>query len=173
MPRHLPRWLTWALIASDIVLINLALVVSYEIRYEWRLFVGLDPAYNNPFSVYIPFAVALTVLLLVTFRLAGVYDQRRSTSLFDTLYSLASGSTIGIMVMIVGTLFLRPVLYSRLILLYAHILNVLFLDDNPQKGETDIGPFKALGGLDKLIGVLECEHVTEVVIALPWSNYRR
>ncbi|MBS1245537.1 MAG: putative glycosyltransferase, partial [Chloroflexi bacterium] len=227
MPRHLPRWLTWALIASDIVLINLALVVSYEIRYEWRLFVGLDPAYNNPFTVYLPFAVVLTVLLLVTFWLTGVYDQRRGTSLFDTLYSLASGSTIGIMAMIVVTLFLRPLLYSRLIWLYADILIVLFLsasriiltvtfsrlrargvgvdrllivgagevgrtvmrtvvarpelgyrivgflDDNPQKGETDIGPFKALGGLDKLIGVLECEHVTEAVIALPWSNYRR
>jgi exopolysaccharide biosynthesis polyprenyl glycosylphosphotransferase len=48
-----------------------------------------------------------------------------------------------------------------------------FLDDNPEKGETDIGPFKALGGLGRLMSVLDCEHVTEVVIALPWSNYRR
>jgi len=227
MPRHLPRWLTWVLIASDIVLINLALFVSYEIRYEWRLFVELDPAYYNPFSVYIPFAGVLTVLLLVTFRLEGVYDQRRGTSLFDTLYSLASGATIGIMVMIVVTLFLRPLLYSRLIWLYADVLIILclsasrivltmtfsrlrahgvgvdrllivgagevgrtvmrtvvarpelgyrivgFLDDNPEKGETNIGPFKALGGLDKLPSVLGCEHVTETVIALPWSNYRR
>ena len=122
---------------------------------------------------------------------------------------------------------MRPLLYSRLICLYADILIVLFLsasriiltvtfsrlrargvgvdrllivgagevgrtvmrtvvarpelgyrivgflDDNPEKGETDIGPFKALGGLDKLPGVLECEHVTEVIIALPWSYYRR
>src|SRR5512136_2734428 len=127
MPRHLPRWSVWVLIASDVALVNLALVISHKIRYEWQLFVGLDPAYNNPFTVYIPFAAALTVLLLVTFRLEGVYDQRRSTSLLDTLYSLASGSTIGIMVMIVVTLFLRPLLYSRLIWLYADILIVLFL----------------------------------------------
>jgi len=227
MPRHLPRWSVWALIASDVALINLALVISHKIRYEWQLFVGLDPAYNNPFTVYIPFAAVLTVLLLATFRLEGVYDQRRGTSLFDMLYSLASGSTIGIMAMIVVTLFLRPLLYSRLIWLYADILIIVFLsasriiltvtltrlrargvgvdrllivgvgevgrtvmrtivarpelgyrivgflDDNPEKGETDIGPFRALGGLDKLTGVLQCEHVTEVVIALPWSNYRR
>ncbi len=25
MPRHLPRWLTWVMLASDVVLINLAL----------------------------------------------------------------------------------------------------------------------------------------------------
>src|SRR5512136_2462460 len=99
MPRHAPRWLMWALIASDALLINLALVVSYVIRYEWQWFLAVDPAYNNPFSVYIPFAVVLTALLLVTFRHEGLYNHRSSTSLFDTLYALASGVTTGILVM--------------------------------------------------------------------------
>ena len=227
MPRHLPRWSVWVLIASDVALINLALFVAYKIRYDLQWFRTVDPVYSNPFSVYVPFAVVLTVLLLVTFRLEGVYDQRRGTSLFDTLYALVSGATTGIVVMIVATLVFQPLLDSRLIWLYADILIILFLsadriiltvtfarlrahgvgvdrllivgvgevgrtvmrtivarpelgyrivgflDDNPEKGETDIGPFKALGGLDKLMGVLQCEHVTEVVIALPWSNYRR
>jgi len=227
MPRHAPRWLTWALIASDVLLINLALVVSYVIRYEWQWFLVVDPAYNNPFSVYIPFAVVLTALLLVTFRQEGVYNHRSSTSLFDTLYSLVSGVTTGILVMMAVTFFYRPFFYSRLIFLYDGILILLFLsasrltvtvvvarmrargvgvdrllivgagevgrtvmrtvvarpelgyrilgflDDNPEKGETDIGPFKALGGLDNLPSVLSTEHVTEVIVTLPWSYHRK
>jgi exopolysaccharide biosynthesis polyprenyl glycosylphosphotransferase len=48
-----------------------------------------------------------------------------------------------------------------------------FLDDNPEKGETDIGPFKALGGLDNLPAVLSAERITEVIIALPWTYHRK
>ena len=227
MPRHRPPWLTWALVASDILLINLALVISYIVRYEWQWFRAVDPVYNNPFSVYLPFAAVLTVLLLVMFRQEGVYNHRRGTSLFDTLYALVSGVTTGILVMMAVTFFYRPFFYSRLIFLYDGILIVLFLstsrlilaivsaqmrargvgvdrllivgagevgrtvmrtvvarpelgyrilgflDDNPEKGETNIGPFKALGGLDNLPGVLNTERVTEVIIALPWSYHRR
>jgi len=64
MPRHLPRWLLWTLVASDVVLINLALYVSYIIRYVWQWFRAVDPANDNPFSVYLPVAVLLTALLL-------------------------------------------------------------------------------------------------------------
>ncbi len=225
MPRHVPRWFTWVLIASDILLINLALVASYIVRYEWQWFLAVDPAYSNPFTVYTPFAVVLTVLLLVMFRREGVYNHRRSASLFDTLYALVSGVTTGILVMMAVTFFYRPFFYSRLIFLYDGILILLllstsrlvlagvsarmrargirvdrllivgageagrtvmrtvvarpelgyritgFLDDDPEKGETDIGPFKALGGLDNLANVLSTEHVTEAIIALPWSYH--
>lgn len=227
MPRHLPRWLTWTLVASDVVLINLALYVSYIIRYDWQWFRAVDPANNNPFSVYLPVAVLLTALLLLIFRLDGVYDRRRGSSLLDVIYALTSSTTTGIVVMIVVALVYRPLLYSRLIFLYASVLIVLFLsasrafvavvfwrmrargvgvdrvliigagevgrtvmrtvvarpelgyriigflDDNPEKGETDIGPFKALGGLDNLAGVLGAECITEVIIALPWTYHRK
>jgi exopolysaccharide biosynthesis polyprenyl glycosylphosphotransferase len=227
MPRYLPRWLTWVLIAGDIVLINLALFAAYEIRYDLQWFRAVDPVYSNPFSVYLPFAVVLTALLLVTFRLGGVYDQRRRTSLFDTLYTVISGTTTAIVVMMAVTLIYRPLFYSRLIFLYHGVLIVLFLsasrailatisahmraravgadrllivgagevgrtvmrtvvarpelgyrivgflDDNPEKGETDIGRFKALGGLDNLPAVLNAERVNEVIITLPWSYHRK
>ena len=227
MPRHLPRWLTWTLAASDVVLINLALFVSYKIRYNWQWFLAVDPAYNNPFSVYIPLAGVLTLLLLVTFRLDGVYDRRRNASLFDTLYALVSSVTTGTVIVMAMTLAYPPLTYSRVIFLYTGFLIVLFLstsrmvvtlvsarmrargmgvdrvliigagevgrtvmrtivarpefgycivgflDDNPEKGETDIGPFKALGGLDNLPAVLSAERITEVIIALPWTYHRK
>lgn len=48
-----------------------------------------------------------------------------------------------------------------------------FLDDNPVKGETDIGRFKALGSLDNLNEVLREQAIDEVIITLPWQYHRK
>lgn len=48
-----------------------------------------------------------------------------------------------------------------------------FLDDNPSKGETDIGRFKGLGSLDNLAEVLRQETIDEVIITLPWQYHRK
>jgi len=48
-----------------------------------------------------------------------------------------------------------------------------FVDDNPQKGHTDIGRFKALGPLRNLSQSIEEEAVDEVIITLPWMYHRK
>ncbi|MBC7226699.1 MAG: sugar transferase [Thermoflexales bacterium] len=48
-----------------------------------------------------------------------------------------------------------------------------FVDDNPQKGYTDIGRFRALGPLDNLPAVLDEERPNEVIITLPWMYHRK
>ena len=48
-----------------------------------------------------------------------------------------------------------------------------FVDDNPQKGHTDIGPFKALGPLENLSTAIEQERADEVIITLPWMYHRK
>jgi exopolysaccharide biosynthesis polyprenyl glycosylphosphotransferase len=47
-----------------------------------------------------------------------------------------------------------------------------FLDDNPAKGFTNIGPYRALGPVDNLSQVLEVETVDSVIICLPWQSHR-
>jgi exopolysaccharide biosynthesis polyprenyl glycosylphosphotransferase len=47
-----------------------------------------------------------------------------------------------------------------------------FLDDNPAKGLTNIGPYRALGPVDNLGQVLEDEPVDVVIICLPWQSHR-
>ena len=47
-----------------------------------------------------------------------------------------------------------------------------FLDDNPEKGQTDIGRFRALGSLRNLSRLIEKETVDEVIITLPWMYHR-
>ncbi len=48
-----------------------------------------------------------------------------------------------------------------------------FVDDNPEKGYTDIGRFKALGPLDNLPAILDEERPDEVIITLPWMYHRK
>jgi exopolysaccharide biosynthesis polyprenyl glycosylphosphotransferase len=48
-----------------------------------------------------------------------------------------------------------------------------FVDDNPDKGSTNIGPFKALGALENLPSAIEQEQADEVIITLPWMYHRK
>lgn len=48
-----------------------------------------------------------------------------------------------------------------------------FVDDNPVKGNSDIGPFKALGPLKNLSVAIEEEQADEVIITLPWMYQRK
>ncbi len=227
MSKHFHRWLGWLLVISDAILINVAFAIAYWIRYDLQWFRAVDPAFHTSYRAYVPFILVLTILLLIAFRLEGVYTLRRGTSWLDEVYAIANGTTTGIIIMIVVTFFYQPLFYSRLIFLYAAILipvvlalaravkaiaiarlrrrgigvdhvvivgagetgrtvlrnlvaqpqygyRVLgFLDDNPEKGQTDIGPFKALGSIDNLPYILTQHQVDEVIVALPWQYHRR
>ncbi len=48
-----------------------------------------------------------------------------------------------------------------------------FVDDNPEKGQTDIGRFKALGAVENLPHLIETEAVDAVIITLPWMYHRK
>ena len=48
-----------------------------------------------------------------------------------------------------------------------------FVDDNPEKGQTDIGRFKALGPVDNLPRLIEEKAVDEVIVTLPWMYHRK
>ena len=47
-----------------------------------------------------------------------------------------------------------------------------FLDDNPVRGHTDIGPYKALGPIDNFPQVIAEEAIDNVIICLPWQSHR-
>ena len=219
------RRTTCWLILSDLVLINVALVGAYWMRYKVRWFaeVGFDASLSD----YIPFALILSILLPIIFRLDGVYQNRRGQSWYDQLYAIINATAKGTVVLLALTFGFRPLVYSRLLFLEAAVLIVLLtglsrlvkgfiearlrrrgigvdrvlivgggelgrtvirtivarpelgyqivglVDDNPDKGHTDIGRVKGLGGLDKLAEVVSAETVDQVFITLPWMYHRK
>jgi exopolysaccharide biosynthesis polyprenyl glycosylphosphotransferase len=48
-----------------------------------------------------------------------------------------------------------------------------YLDDNPDRGSTDIGRVRGLGPIDALEEMIKREHVDLVVITLKWSHHDR
>ncbi|MEZ4640556.1 MAG: sugar transferase [Caldilineaceae bacterium] len=74
---------------------------------------------------------------------------------------LVGAGDVGRMVM--RTIAARPTLGYQLI---------GFLDDNPTKGSTDIGRFKALGSVDNFARVRETYALDLVIVCLPWQSHR-
>ena len=48
-----------------------------------------------------------------------------------------------------------------------------FVDDNPDKGHTSMGPIKGLGDVSKLPQLIPELGVDEVIITLPWMSHRK
>jgi exopolysaccharide biosynthesis polyprenyl glycosylphosphotransferase len=111
------------MILSDLVLINLALVGAYWMRYELRWFA--EVGFDADLSDYAPFAAVLSVLLPITFKLDGVYDVRRGESWFDQISKIVNATATGTIVLLALTFGFRPLVYSRLLFLEAAVLIVL------------------------------------------------
>ena len=122
-----PRWLRWAVVASDAVLINIAFLLAYYVRYRLQLFRPVDEAFDNPPDVFFPFQIVLTILLLVSFKIDGVYEWRRLGMWLDQMARIVRATTMAILIMIAITFVYQPFFYSRLIFLYASVLIVTVL----------------------------------------------
>ncbi len=48
-----------------------------------------------------------------------------------------------------------------------------FVDDDPERAETDIGNYPALGTTDKLPSLMDAHDVDQVIIALPWISHQK
>ncbi|HZY45408.1 MAG TPA: sugar transferase [Anaerolineae bacterium] len=122
-----PRWLMWCVVIGDSVLINVAFLLAYTLRYDVQLLRPVEPIFDNPPTVYIPFAVLLTGLLLITFKIDGVYQSRRLGMWLEQMTAIVRGTTLGILLMVGITFFYQPTFYSRLIFVYDSVLIVLLL----------------------------------------------
>jgi exopolysaccharide biosynthesis polyprenyl glycosylphosphotransferase len=215
----------WLLILSDVVLINVALIGAFWMRYELGWFA--EVGFGAELSDYVLFAVILSILLPITFKLDGVYNGRRGQSWFDQMYAIVNATAKGTIVLLALTFAFRPLVYSRLLFLEAAVLIVLLtgisrlvkgvaearlrrrgigvdrvlivgggevsrtvirtivarpelgfqivglVDDNPDKGHTDIGRVKGLGDLNKLPEIVDHEGIDQVIITLPWMYHRK
>jgi exopolysaccharide biosynthesis polyprenyl glycosylphosphotransferase len=227
MKRDVRTWMPGLTVVIDAILINVALRISYWLRYDLQLFRSVDPANNVPYSAYLPLAALMTVMVLLNNRREGAYNLRISRSLLGDWYAVVNAATTGIALLVVLVFFSRRLFYSRVIFIYAGILVIVllglarmvrrlvlarmrragkgvdrvlivgagevgrtvmrniiaqpergyrvvgFVDDDPLKSSTDIGPMRALGPIDNLSQVIAENAIDQVVITLPWQYQRK
>ncbi len=118
---------TWLVVAGDVVLINLAFLLGYYIRYQLQLFRPVLEANNTPYSPYIPVQVTYTLLMLVFLGLDGVYRRRREGSWFEELYRIGNATTTAVVILIAGTFIIQPLVYSRLLPIEVGVLTIAAL----------------------------------------------
>jgi exopolysaccharide biosynthesis polyprenyl glycosylphosphotransferase len=215
----------WWFIALDLLLVNASMLLAYWMRYELEWF--RDISYYHSITAYIPFSLLFTALTLVAFAIDRVYRQWRGYTLLERIYRIINATAKSMVVLMAITFALRPLQYSRLLLVEAGIIAVVlliisrvaysivvsrlrargygvsrtiivgagevgrtvmrtvvarpelgydiigFVDDDPAKGQTDIGRFKALGSVDLLPQLIDKKAIDEVIITLPWMSHRK
>ena len=120
-------WWPTLLRISDLVLIIVAFVLAYWLRYRLQWFLTVDPANQTDLITYIPFGLALVFLLFCSFQFSRVYSYRRDRIWLEEVYAIASATTIGVVVLIILNLAFGQLSFSRLIFLYTAVLVTLLL----------------------------------------------
>lgn len=112
-------------VISDIILINLAFMTAYVVRYVGQWF--REVQFFEPYRDYLDQQIILTILLVLTFRTTGVWRRRRGESWLDEAARIVTATAAGITLMMAVTFFLQPSPFSRLLLFWTLLFIVLFL----------------------------------------------
>ena len=166
----------WAVILSDLILINVAFYLSYLLRYRWQLFRTVDPVNYVPYSAYLGVQLGYTLALAVALKMDGAWNLRRGASWLDEIYTIVNGSTTGMAVVLVVIFGIRPLAFSRLLLLYVSVLTVLFLSLSRLAKRSIESHLRRRGvGVDRtlIIGAGEVGRaVMRTLVARPDLGYR-
>jgi exopolysaccharide biosynthesis polyprenyl glycosylphosphotransferase len=112
-------------IASDLILINLAFVLAYVVRYRWEWLIAVQ--FPEPFSRYFSHQIVLNVLMILTLSQSKVWRRRRGEFWVDELSRITYATAAGVTMMMAVTFFVQPTPFSRLLLLWASLFIILFV----------------------------------------------
>ena len=112
-------------IVTDLILINLAFVAAYVVRYRFKWFA--ETTFDDPYSSYVGQQILLTALLSITFYQNRVWLRRRGEFIVDEISRVGYATATGIALMMAITFFFRPLAFSRLLLVWALVFIVLFV----------------------------------------------
>lgn len=112
-------------IITDLLLINLGFVLAYVLRYQLQF--PVETTFRDPYTDYVPQQILLTLLLIITFAQNRVWRRRRGEFLIDEISRVGYATATGIALMMAATFFLRPLAFSRLLLVWALLLIVFLI----------------------------------------------
>ncbi len=114
-------------VLADIGLINAAFALAYVMRYTLELFVPVLDAFQAPYSAYLPFQLGFTALMVIFLAVDGAYTPPRGGSWFTELYRIVNATTTVGVIFFAVVFFIRPLVYSRGLILWAIVLTIALL----------------------------------------------
>ena len=126
--RRRSRVLVFIRTTTDALLVLTAVFAAWYVRYEIQGNLTLGEGFfYYPFAAYVPLALILTALTLVILRFEGLYAVTRGRSYPEELYIILNGTTTAILLVMAITFFVRPLVFSRALYVYAALLIDFFL----------------------------------------------
>ena len=179
----LSAYLPFALLFTALMLVTFQMDRVYQ---KWSGRQWLDQVYR----IINATAKSTVVMMAVTFLLQPLQYSRLLLVEAGILAVLLLAASRAIQYVIIGRLHARGVGVRRTVIVGAgeigrtvmrtvvarpglgyHVIG--FVDDNPEKGQTNIGRFEGLGAVNRLPELIEEEDVDEVIITLPWMYHRK
>jgi len=117
--------LNLALAAVDILALNTAFVAAYFLRYSLQIGGEIPGEFDVSYQDYIPVQAAMTVILLVTFVLKGMYRESRGATLVGEWSSLLSATSTGVMILFAAVSMTRYPASSRALFIYFWLLAIV------------------------------------------------
>ncbi len=146
-------------LVEEVYLIGTAATASVVVLIAFNLIFS-QLLYSRLIFLYT--AILVTILLGISrFIITLGREHLRHYGIGVVRVLLVGAGDVGRMVM--RTVAARPDLGYQL---------VGFIDDDPNKGNNDIGRFKALGSIGNVAQILEKGSVDRVIVCLPWQSHR-
>lgn len=121
------QWHGWRVFLVDAVLIVVAFFISYYLRYTVQLLRPVDESNAASFSPFIPYAVIFMIWVLSANQNSGLYVQRRGRTWTNELFSIGNAATNAALVVMALSFLLRPLVFSRLLIIQAAALTIILL----------------------------------------------
>jgi exopolysaccharide biosynthesis polyprenyl glycosylphosphotransferase len=217
----------WLMPLVDAMLAFAAFGLAYYIRYDLQLIRPVFEWNIATFDPYLPFVAIYAAWLYVYYRSAGLYKVVRGRPWIEEVYIIINGSANATVVIMALSFVLQPVVFSRLMMVYAAGITVAllalarvmqrvirahlrskgigvqrvllvgagdigqavlrtivarkelgyhpvgYLDDDPSRGEVDLGRVRGLGGTANLSASIREQRVDLVIITLRWQHHER
>lgn len=116
-------WMPWI----DLILAFLAFVLAYVARYELEIFRPVAEFNYAPFDPYLPYVIVFAVWLHLQYRGSGLYRPMRGRPWIEEVYTIINGVANATIVLVAVSFFLQPLVFSRLMLIYAAAFAMILL----------------------------------------------
>lgn len=111
----------------DFILACLAFVFAYIARYELEILLPVLEFNSAPFNPYIPYMIGYAIWLQFHYRGSGLYKIVRGRPWIEEVYTIINGVANATVVLVAVSFFLQPLVFSRLMLVYAAGITILLL----------------------------------------------
>ncbi len=115
----------WWVILWDVVMVNLAMLLAYLLRYRLEWF--QDVAFDAPYRAYLPFNLMFSVGVPLILWATGSYRNWRTRIWLDHFFQVTNAAGISLIVALAWSFLARPLVYSRLLLLEAGVFMIALI----------------------------------------------